>query len=223
MRRRKSGRRAGETRDIYVDAFQTSEVILLIGIFVLNIFDALFTLIWLQRGGAEANPFMDWLIQQGDHVFLVQKCIVVGLWLVFLLVHKNFRLARWGMWSMAGVYGVLILYHFALMASGLDPMTGRKPGEAAAISERISVSPITYAKDLEESGEQRRERGLDAQDPLAEVDGRESGGGESIELMLAPSALRTDRQSDGPLDGARALDGAAGIGHEPPRPVGEAG
>jgi len=201
MRRRRSGRRDGETQDIYVDRFRPSDVVLLIGIFVLNIFDALFTLIWLQRGGGEANPIMNWMIGQGDDFFLIQKCIVVGLWLVFLVVHKNFRLARWGLYSMAGVYGLLILYHFALIASGLDPATARR------------------AQDLEISAQpehESRESSLDPEDSLAERHRSEPGSGETVELMLAPAALGPDRQGERPFQRSRALDGPARIGDQPP-------
>jgi len=57
----------------------------------------------------------------GEEVFLVQKCIVVGIWLIVLLVHKNFRLARIGLYSLAGVYTLLVIGHFALITGDIDP------------------------------------------------------------------------------------------------------
>jgi hypothetical protein len=120
--RRRTGRREGETDRTYVDTFTPREVALLLLIFILNIFDAFFTLLWLQRGGAEANPFMAFLLEIGEGAFLLQKCIVVGIWLIVLMIHKNFRLARIGLYSLAGVYSVLILGHFALIASAVDPV-----------------------------------------------------------------------------------------------------
>jgi len=118
---RRAGRRQGDTERTYVDHFTPGDVALLLSIFLLNIFDALFTLLWLQRGGAEANPFMAFLLEMGEGAFLLQKCIVVGIWLVILLIHKNFRLARIGLYSLAAVYTLVILGHFALMTSGVDP------------------------------------------------------------------------------------------------------
>lgn len=120
-RRHGGGRRKGEDSRAYVDTFTTSDVALLLGIFLLNIFDALFTLLWLQRGGGEANPFMAFMLEMGESAFILQKCFVVGIWLIILLIHKNFRLARIGLYSLAAVYTVVILGHFALMASGVDP------------------------------------------------------------------------------------------------------
>jgi len=110
-RRRLIGRRDGEEQDSYVDRYRRSDVLLVLSIFVLNIFDAAFTLVWLSRGGAEGNPIMDWAIQSGDAVFLFQKCFVAALWLVILLVHKNFRIARIGLWLLLAVYGALGCYH----------------------------------------------------------------------------------------------------------------
>ena len=121
LRRRQSGRRAGEGEGIYVDRFSRRDVLLVIAILVFNVFDAFFTLCWLHRGGAEGNPVMAWLLELGVGPFLVQKCFIVGGSLLLLVVHKNFRLARIGLRSLATVYSLLILYHFALLASGIDP------------------------------------------------------------------------------------------------------
>jgi hypothetical protein len=120
-RRRFGGRRAGEQGDVYVDRFGRGDVLLVLGIFALNIFDAFCTLIWLQRGGSEGNPLMDLAIQAGNSVFLFQKCVVAGLWLLVLLVHKNFRIARVGLWVLLGVYGTLAAYH-AFLAMFAEPM-----------------------------------------------------------------------------------------------------
>jgi hypothetical protein len=181
-RRRRHGRRVGEGHDIYVDAFHRSDVLILVGIFVLNIFDALFTLIWLQRGGAEANPVMARLLELGgDHAFLIQKCFVVGVWLLILVVHKNFRIARLGLWCMLALYSLLILFHFALLASGADPVTGSLPEQAGAASERS-----------DEARQERRNGALHAQAARPEAHASEADGFESLELELVPAALWPD-------------------------------
>jgi len=114
-RRRASGRRAGELDGAYVDRFGAREIGLVLAIFALNIFDALCTLLWLNRGGAEGNPVMEWALEAGDSVFLFQKCIVAGVWLLVLLVHKNFRIARVGLWSLLAVYALVGVYHAFLV------------------------------------------------------------------------------------------------------------
>lgn len=112
--RRKKGRRAGENQNIYVDSYTRQDVLLTVGVLVLNILDAFFTLRWLGMGGSEGNPLMDMLIRANDMLFLFQKCIVVGVWLVILVVHKNFRIARYGLWGAFILYAGILLYHFAL-------------------------------------------------------------------------------------------------------------
>jgi len=151
---RRVGRRRGDADRTYVDSFTPGDVALLLGIFLLNIFDALFTLMWLQRGGEEANPLMAFLLDMGEGAFLIQKCIVVGIWLVVLLIHKNFRLARIGLYSLAAVYTLVIVGHFAWMASGTDP---RHPAALSFLSS-------------EQASEQSGQSGLDAESPGPETD-----------------------------------------------------
>jgi hypothetical protein len=122
-RRREDGRRTGENENTYVDRYRRSDIVLLGAIFGLNIADALFTLIWLQKGGSEGNPVMDWFLEQGDWAFLLQKCLVVGLWLVVLVVHKNFQLARYGLWFLLALYASIFVYHIFLQTMAI-PLPG---------------------------------------------------------------------------------------------------
>jgi len=118
FRRRHRGRRDGERDNIYVDRYTHQDVALMLGIFVLNILDAFFTLRWLEMGGGEGNPLMDMLIQTNVQIFLLQKCVVVGLWLVVLVIHKNFRIARVGLWAAFILYTGILFYHFVLQSVG---------------------------------------------------------------------------------------------------------
>lgn len=113
--RRIAGRRTGERGEVYVDRYGRRGVLLVVVILLLNVVDALCTLAWLGRGGMEGNPLMDWVLNAGAEFFLFQKCVVAAVWLIILLVHKNFRIARLGLWTLLGVYGLLALYHGLLM------------------------------------------------------------------------------------------------------------
>jgi len=115
-RRRRGGRRAGERGEVYVDRYRRREVLLVIAILLLNVLDAVCTLAWLGRGGSEGNPLMIWVLEIGDGMFLFQKCVVAGIWLIILLVHKNFRMAWLGLWALLAVYGLLGVYHGILLA-----------------------------------------------------------------------------------------------------------
>ncbi len=131
--RRRKGRRESETDNIYVDSYTRQDVALTLGVLVLNILDAFFTLRWLEMGGGEGNPLMEMLIRANDMLFLLQKCVVVGLWLVILAVHKNFRIARFGLWGALALYTGILLYHFALQSMDPPPpLLPPRPAEAAS-------------------------------------------------------------------------------------------
>jgi hypothetical protein len=119
-RRRAEGRREAD-RQSYVDRYNGRDIALLLSVFLLNVGDALMTMRWLDRGGSEANPVMDFFLDIGPGAFLAQKCLVVGFWLVLLTVHKNFRFARAGLYASLVVYAALMALHFALVAADLDP------------------------------------------------------------------------------------------------------
>jgi len=105
-------------------------VALVVFVLLLNILDALFTMMWIQRGGSEGNPVMAWVLEFGNSAFLVQKCLIVGIWLILLLVHKNFKIARVGLWALAGVYSLLMIYHVVLVFFGVpttDPLLLQNP------------------------------------------------------------------------------------------------
>ncbi len=119
-------RRIEGRRDVdqmgYVDRYSRHEVALILTVFLLNVCDAFFTMLWLDRGGREANPVMDFFLDIGTGAFLAQKCLVVGIWLVVLLVHKNFRFARIGLYASLCVYAVLMVTHFGIIALGIKPV-----------------------------------------------------------------------------------------------------
>lgn len=118
--RRAAGRRA-EDRSEYVDRYTLQDVWLLLSIFLLNVGDAYFTMLWLSRGGKEANPAMNFLLEIGPGAFLVQKCLLVGFWLVILTMHKNFRFAKMGLYASLAVYALLMALHFSIIALDIPP------------------------------------------------------------------------------------------------------
>jgi hypothetical protein len=101
----------------YVDRYSKRDVALLVAIFALNIADAFMTMLWLHRGGREANPIMAFFLDIGPVAFLAQKCLIVGFWLILLLVHKNFRFAKVGLYASLAVYALLLIVHFSIVAA----------------------------------------------------------------------------------------------------------
>ena len=145
--RRARGRRKSDEAG-YVDRYTRRDVALILAVFVMNVGDAFFTMLWLDRGGKEANPVMDFFLDIGPGAFLIQKCIVVGAWLVVLLVHKNFRFARIGLYVSLVVYAVLMLIHFGIIALGIEPPDAHDDVKSKVILER----DLPQAGDLLQTG-----------------------------------------------------------------------
>ena len=137
--RRARGRRAGDRKG-YVDRYSKQDVALLFTIFLLNIADAFMTMLWLHRGGGEANPVMEFFLDIGPFAFLAQKCLVVGFWLILLLVHKNFRFAKIGLHASLVVYALLLLLHFTIVALGIEP-----PPRSTDTQALPGADPVVYA------------------------------------------------------------------------------
>ncbi len=115
------GRRAADRRGVasdavYVDRYEPWLAAALVAIAALCAFDAVFTLLYIQKGGSEANPVMAAVIEWGPRPFLIVKCLITNVGLVVLCLHKNFRYVKQVIGALLGVYGALLLYHLWLAA-----------------------------------------------------------------------------------------------------------
>ncbi|MEZ6194968.1 MAG: DUF5658 family protein [Planctomycetota bacterium] len=114
--RRRRGRRKGEAQNIYVEIYGRREVLLVLAVLILNVLDALLTLDYLEKGGFEANPVARGLLDMGDGWFLAAKTFLIGVCLLFLLVHQTFIHVRTALYILCSFYGLLFLYHLFLQA-----------------------------------------------------------------------------------------------------------
>ena len=114
--RRRAPRRAEEREGSYVDVYDPALLAAVLWIALMNAADSFFTIVHLQHGGSEVNPIAAILLSTGRTGFVVAKSAVIGLALVVLCLHKNFRLARLGLWIAAGAYTLLCGYHLLLFA-----------------------------------------------------------------------------------------------------------
>jgi hypothetical protein len=88
---RKKARRQEEDRNYYVDRYEPRYFILISLILVLCILDAYLTLKIISLGGKEMNRFMLVFINKKPVAALVFKYLVTAVSIVFILIHKNFR------------------------------------------------------------------------------------------------------------------------------------
>lgn len=112
--RRRAGRRDGEVENVYVDVYSPLLTALLFVFFALTVADSVLTLVYLGKGGRELNPIAQWMIDQGAVFFVVFKGVLSGLCLLFVLLHKNFKPARWALGIGFGFYFLLGIYHLVL-------------------------------------------------------------------------------------------------------------
>ena len=112
--RRHAFRRDGEARNRYVDRPSNEIVALSLLTVVLSVLDALFTLLHLEGGGREVNPFMRLVLGAGVSWFVSLKIGLTGLGVIFLAIHQNFRMSRVALHAIALIYSALLAYHSAL-------------------------------------------------------------------------------------------------------------
>lgn len=112
--RRKTPRRDEEREGSFVDVYSLRLWALVLWVALMNVGDSYFTLVHLQAGGVELNPVAAALLGTGRFGFVFVKSFLIGLALCVLCIHKNFYLARIGIWVAAGSYTLLFLYHLSL-------------------------------------------------------------------------------------------------------------
>lgn len=113
--RRRAARRGGEGVNSFVDQYGLWVWGLLLWVALMNAADSFFTLLHLQNGAVEVNPFAVWMLSTGRLGFVALKSILITLPLVVLCLHKNFPLARIGLGVAAGTYTLLCAYHVWLL------------------------------------------------------------------------------------------------------------
>ena len=109
--RRQEARRYGEGENTYVDRPARHVIILAYMIISCSIFDALLTLLYIERGGGEANPVMAAAIDFSTTAFVGLKMALTIFGIALLAVHQNFRLGLRGLYAMTLIYLVLLAYH----------------------------------------------------------------------------------------------------------------
>ena len=115
-RRSRFRRREDQLRGGYVDRYGHRLFSVLLGIVVLNIFDATFTHVILDCGGTELNPVADWAITMFGYHFIVWKLAVIGLGLLLLCLHSKYRLAKAVIAMTVILYSGVVFYQIVLLS-----------------------------------------------------------------------------------------------------------
>lgn len=112
--RRRAARRGHEVEGSFVDLYSPPMLLAILWIALMNAADSFFTIVHLQNGGQEVNPIAGALLGTGRAQFVLIKSAIISLALLVLCLHKNFHLARLGLWLAAVAYTCLLGYHLAL-------------------------------------------------------------------------------------------------------------
>jgi hypothetical protein len=112
--RRREPRHNVEREGAFVDIYSMRLWLMVLWVALMNVGDSYFTLVHLQSGGVELNPVAAALLGTGRMGFVFVKSFLIALALCVLAIHKNFYLARIGLWIAAGSYTLLFAYHLSL-------------------------------------------------------------------------------------------------------------
>jgi hypothetical protein len=80
--------------------------------------DALFTLLYIQRGGAEANPLMALALNYGIMPFVGLKMGLTGIGTVILATYERAWFGLTSLYLLAALYMGLLIYHTMILLSG---------------------------------------------------------------------------------------------------------
>lgn len=81
-------------------------------VFMLNLVDAMLTLVWIKLGIAvEANPIMAYMLSAGDGWFIAIKIIAIAVACTILSSLKRYRLAKIVAISACALYVAITLLH----------------------------------------------------------------------------------------------------------------
>jgi hypothetical protein len=123
-RRRTPPRRLGDSSFHSLDWYSAHLLAVALGILLLCVADAFLTLILLQQGAAEVNPFMAALIYRGVAVFAELKLGITSASIIFMVVLARYRFMRvlqvtWVLYGVLIAYASLIGYEIWLLKSPL--------------------------------------------------------------------------------------------------------
>ena len=114
--RRWVARRKPERNGYIADQHGTWLFVVAGAVILMNILDALYTMLFLSYGGVEMNPIIDWVLVHGGVAgFLAVKSVGIGLCVGFLTLTKNFTASRIGLAVVIVGYSVLMSWHFYLL------------------------------------------------------------------------------------------------------------
>ena len=118
--RRRGDRRSGHSdENAYVDVYGPKILIGAVAVMFFCVLDAFFTLILLERGASELNPFLAWMLEIDVMWFYTSKYLITAACVFWIVIHKRFDFfGLKGRHVMAGAvlaYVTLITYQVSML------------------------------------------------------------------------------------------------------------
>ena len=120
MKRRRGERRVDHGNDnTYVDIHGPYVSAAAIAVMILCIMDAFFTLLLIERGSSELNPFMAWMLEIDTMWFYVSKYVITAVCVLWVVMHKHFHFfgfkGRHILVGTIGFYVALVSYQVSML------------------------------------------------------------------------------------------------------------
>lgn len=90
MSRRRDRRRQGESQASYVDYYSPVLLTGVLLLLLLCVLDSYFTLLLIEHGSRELNPFLDWLLAIDVGLFYAVKYCITACSVILIVVHERF-------------------------------------------------------------------------------------------------------------------------------------
>ena len=93
-RRVEARRKKDETSYFFFDRYNQRIFVAITAILMLSIFDALLTLLLIERGSSELNPVMAYFLEFGPQPFIIAKYLLTSFGVLLLLIFKNVFISK---------------------------------------------------------------------------------------------------------------------------------
>ena len=98
-RRETARREEDKARVFFFDRYNQKIFAAITAILMLSIFDALLTLVLIERGSTELNPVMAYFLEYGPLPFIISKYLLTSFGVVVLLIFKNVFINKINMYT----------------------------------------------------------------------------------------------------------------------------
>ena len=120
MKRRRGDRRHDHSNEnTYVDVYGINIFLGALAVMLFCVIDAFFTLILLERGASEMNPFLAWMLEIDVMWFYTSKYLITAVCVLWVVMHKQFNFFGFkGKHVMLGAvlsYMTLITYQVSML------------------------------------------------------------------------------------------------------------